>query len=77
MKDELTLPEGYYTCTVDEPQEPVKDNHHGYIHNCYLEPRGDDQMFWHGADDITRPTLDGYAIIPMEVYEQLKKDAKK
>ena len=77
MKDELTLPEGYYTCTVDEPQEPVKDNHFGYLHNCHLVPKGDDKMFYLADDGSLRPTLDGYAIIPMEVYEQLKKDAKK
>ena len=49
----------------------------GYVKNCYFEPKEGDTLF--EVDGVTgevHPTLDGYAIIPIEVYKKLKeKDA--
>jgi hypothetical protein len=39
----------------------------GYIRNCFLLPRGGDQLF----NAAGLPTLDGYAIIPMEVFDAI------
>jgi hypothetical protein len=39
----------------------------GYIKNGFLLPRGDEVLF----NDDGHPTLDGYAIIPMEVFEAM------
>jgi hypothetical protein len=39
----------------------------GYIKNCFLLPRGEEQLF----NDDGYPTLYGYAIIPWEVFEAM------
>lgn len=53
----------------------VKNPEDGYVINCYIEPKeGEGPLFddMPGKDQITA-RLDGYAIIPMEDYERLKK----
>jgi hypothetical protein len=45
-----------------------------YVHNCYLEGRDSDPaefMFKQNADDSISAFLNGYAIIPIETYEEL------
>jgi len=53
---------------MSKETEPI-----GYIRNCYLGAR-DGEAIFHGREDgITVPTLNGYAIIPMEEYVRLLK----
>jgi hypothetical protein len=41
---------------------------YGYVRNCLLVARKGEVLFWDG-----KPTLDGYAIIPMEEYEEYER----
>ena len=50
---------------------------YGYVHNCYLvmrdgerSPYGEQHMFVQDEKGI-KATLNGYAIIPVEQYEEL------
>lgn len=46
-----------------------------YIKNCYIKPKQHDTLFEQFFDNSIRVTLDGYAIIPIEEYERLLKEA--
>jgi len=50
----------------------------GYVHNCLLEPRGDDGggLFVVSREGKVTPKLDGYAIIPVESYKKLQTEVK-
>jgi hypothetical protein len=52
--------------------QPTLDS---FVRNCYLHPRTDETLFEGHTDAdgemVMRARLDGYAIIPMEIYEGL------
>jgi hypothetical protein len=52
-------------------EQVEKDLKHGWAHNCLLSMREGEQLFHQDSVSI-RPTLDGYAIIPIEQYEAMK-----
>lgn len=46
----------------------------GYVTNCLIETKKDQEgPCFHVDGDTVNAYLDGYAIIPMEKYEDLKK----
>jgi hypothetical protein len=45
-----------------------------YINNCIIQPRGNERIVNLKEDGID-VFLDGYAIIPIELFEDLKKKA--
>lgn len=52
--------------------DPLPDS---YVRNCYVQPREGDSLFQASTDadgkTVWRAMLDGYAIIPMERYQEL------
>jgi hypothetical protein len=53
--------------TVEQFSELGSTSVPGYIKNSFLLPRGEEVLF----NDDGRPTLDSYAIIPMEVFDAM------
>ena len=47
-----------------------------YVRKCLLAPREGDNLFFLTQSDHWLATIEGYAIIPMEMYERLTKQMK-
>lgn len=47
----------------------------GFVQNCLIIPRPGDGALFVDVDDTVSAHLDGYAIVPIEVYESLQPEA--
>ncbi len=55
-----------------------KDEEHGYVRNCFLYEWADSEaLFTLHEDGRVIPRLDGYAILPIKTYEDLKESNQK
>ena len=52
----------------------VKENGMAYVTNCTIKPREGDPILFEIEGDVINPKLDGYAIIPVEEYNDLIKN---
>lgn len=52
--------------------EKIKDKNGGFFHNNLLISRGDDDPIIISEGDFITVRLNGYAIIPIEQYSELK-----
>lgn len=50
----------------------MTDENQGFISNCIIIPRDGETLFVQSRDGIITPRLDGYVILPIEEYKQLK-----
>ena len=54
-----------------DSEKANEDN--GYVRNCIMIPRDGDRMFVLRNGRMT-PMLDGYAVIPRELFEKIEHD---
>lgn len=47
----------------------------GYVKNCLIKPKSGDILFIETKDSVV-PCLNGYAIVPLEEYNDLLKDIR-
>ena len=54
--------------------EDIKEPEKGYVINCLLELKDGEDMMFRQKDGLAIAYLDGYAIIPMEKYNEPKQE---